>query len=91
MAISPDKVQANFEKEVEKYEKEFDEALEKSSFTNSDTVYLSIPKGMTRYHYIHMRKNYIAAGWKDVNWVSADEDYNQRECIGFTKKQNTEI
>lgn len=74
MAIGPYYLEKNLNREVQEFEKLIDEKLSRLKVLQGSSVNVDVPEGMTYIHYQAMKKNYIEAGWKEVEWNSSQRD-----------------
>ena len=73
MAISPQLLKANLEKEADHFEGLIDTELCTEKLCGN-TVSISPPKGMSYVHYQIVKDRYISAGWTDVKWNDNQHD-----------------
>lgn len=87
MAIAPEMLQKNFQKEVDCFESMFDSKLVKSTMYAGDSLSLGTPVGFTTKHFNVLRLRYIAAGWDDVVWRSEQRNGNWLEFVSHKENR----
>jgi hypothetical protein len=66
MAISPEKLNEAFQKEVDILESILDQKLSKQKIAKGGSVTIGIPEGMSESHFEILRTRYISAGWTSI-------------------------
>lgn len=66
MAVSPEQLNKEFQKEVDRFEIKIDASLSKKTIAKGDSVSIDLPQGMNRKHFDILKTRYTSAGWSDV-------------------------
>jgi|JI10StandDraft_1071094.scaffolds.fasta_scaffold00150_106 hypothetical protein len=81
MAVSPQLLDENLQKEADGFEKKIDLHLSNSKLRSGGTLTLKVPEGMSYLHLEIIRGRYIKAGWKKVEMKS---DQREGTWLEFT-------
>ncbi len=81
MAVSPQLLDENLQKEADEFEKKIDLQLTNSKLRPGGTLTLNVPEGMNYSHFEIIRARYIKVGWKKVEMKS---DQREGTWLQFT-------
>ncbi len=76
MAVSPYDLEQKFELELDIFEGNIDEVLNKKTIYKGGNVDIPAPKGMTNGHFNILKDRYLSVGWTSVDWSSDQRDGN---------------
>lgn len=74
MAISPTELEKFLDKEVDDFEKYFDDELKKKTLYRGESIYISGPSNFYLKHFNALKKRYLAVGWSDVTFSDSQRD-----------------
>jgi hypothetical protein len=70
MAVSPYDLEQKFEHELDVFETDIDEILNKKSLNKGGYITVPIPKNMTITHFNVLKSRYLSVGWYSVELIS---------------------
>jgi hypothetical protein len=81
MAISPQSLDFNFQRDVDRFEEIIDRQLVNSKLAKGGGLILDIPPGMNFSHFEILKERYIKVGWTKIEWKS---DQREGDWLTFT-------
>jgi len=74
MAVAPQSLERNLNREVDELELAIDSLLRGQKLYKGGSLTVSAPKGLGTQHFKILRDRYKATGWSDVTWHSDQRD-----------------